>query len=142
MTYASVTDLKAVIPSQDLRLLTDFEGAEAASDTRLEQALADASAEINTWIAKRVTLPLAEPPHVLTVLCRDLAVYRLYLNLGHDTEAMRQLRRSALDLLKQIHAGEVSIGDDTAGQGETTSPGVAMTDGPDRRLTRSSLRGF
>ncbi|ANT39912.1 hypothetical protein RGUI_0839 [Rhodovulum sp. P5] len=142
MAYASVDDLKAVIPGQDLQLLTDFDGTDQPSDTRLAQALDDAAAEINTWIAKRVDLPLADPPHVLTVICRDLAMHRLYANLGHDSTAMRQLRDGALDILRKIHKGEVALGDDTAGSEEPASPGVAMTDGPDRLLTRDSLTGF
>ena len=52
MPYASVDQLKAVIPDTDLALLTDFAGGETASDARLDQALDDATAEINTYIAK------------------------------------------------------------------------------------------
>ncbi|MGB0912014.1 MAG: gp436 family protein [Phaeobacter italicus] len=142
MPYASVTQLKAVIPAGDLALLTDFEGVDAPSDARLEQALEDATALINTHIAKVVTLPLADPPHILTVICRDLAMHRLYINLGHDTEAMTTLRADAMSTLKSIASGKTAIGDDGDGDTTATSPGVAMTDGPARQFTRDSLKGF
>jgi phage gp36-like protein len=142
MPYASVIQLKAVIPTGDLVLLTDFEGADAPSDARLEQALDDATALINTHIAKVVDLPLADPQHILTVICRDLAVHRLYRNLGHDTDAMRTMRRDAMDALGRIASGETAIGDDGDGDSAATSPGVAMTDGPERQFTRDSLKGF
>ncbi|ALF02105.1 gp436 family protein [Salipiger abyssi] len=142
MPYASVDQLKAVIPSGDLALLTDFDGAETPSDARLEQALDDASAEINTYIAKVVSLPIAETPHILTVVCRDLAMHRLYMNLGHGSEVYEALRRDAIATLKSIAKGETAIGDDGDGDSALTSPGVAMTDGPDRLFTRKSLKGF
>lgn len=143
MPYASVIQLKAVIPDADLALLTDFSGAETASDVRLEQALDDATAEINTYIAKVVpSLPLEDPPHILTVICRDLAMHRLYVNLGRNDEVFAQLRKDALGTLKSISRGEVSIGDDGDGETEMTSPGVAMTDGPERQFTRDRLKGY
>ena len=142
MPYASVDQLKAVIPDTDLALLTDFAGGETASDARLDQALDDATAEINTYIAKAFPLPLADPPHILVVICRDLAMHRLYVNLGHAENPFDALRAAALFTLKGIAAGRVSIGDDGDGETERTSPGVAMTDGPERQLTRDSLKGF
>lgn len=141
MAYASADQLKAVIPPSDLQLLTDFEGFELPVDARLSQALDDASAEIDSYIAKVVALPLASPPHILTVICRDLAMHRLYVNLGHDMTAYQRLRGDALATLKSIARGETAIGDDD-GPAELTSPGVAMTDGVERQMTRDRLRGF
>lgn len=141
MPYASVAQLKAVIPPRDLELLTDFEGAAEPSDARLEQALADASAEIDSYIAKVVTLPLANPPHLLTVICRDIAMHRLYVNLGHEMTGFEGLRSNAIDTLKSIRKGETAIGDDD-GPAEVTTPGVAMTEGPEREMTRDKLWGF
>lgn len=142
MSYASVAQLKAVIPPRDLELLTDFEGAAEPSDARLEQALVDASAEIDSYIAKVVSAtPMENPPHLLTVICRDLAMHRLYVNLGHDMETFQRLRSDAIAMLKSIGKGETAIGDDT-GPAEVTTPGVAMTDGPEREMTRDKLWGF
>lgn len=142
MPYATVAQLKAVIPASDLDLLTDFEDAGGPSDARLEQALDDASALIDTYIAKAVTsTPLIDPPHILTVICRDLAMHRLYQNLGNGPTGFEPERDNALDLLRSIARGETAIGDDD-GPAEITSPGVAMTDGPDRQMTRSKLWGF
>jgi len=143
MTYATVDQLKAVIPARDLELLTDFEGDGLASDSRLTQALADATAEINGYIAKVIGGRVLDPaPHILTVICRDLAMHRLYLNLGHEMKVYDGLRKSAIATLKDIANGATAIGDDGDGADQLTSPGVAMIDGPDRLLTRDSLKGF
>lgn len=142
MTYASVDQLKAVIPVRDLELLTDFEGEGEPSDARLAEALADATAEINGYIAKVVSRPLADPPRILMVICRDLAMHRLYLNLGHDMAVYDRLRKSAIETLKDIAAGKTAIGDDGDGPDHITSPGAAMTEGAGRHMTRDSLRGY
>ena len=140
--YATVADLRAVIPARDLDLLARFEGEEGLSaDQRLERALIDASAEIDGYLRRQVSLPLGDPPHVLNVYCRDLALWRLYRNLGHDGERLKALREGAIAWLKDVASGKVGLGDDTDAPRET-SGGVAMTDGPERRLTRSSLRGW
>ena len=143
MTYATVNDIKAVIPAHDLQLLTDQDGAsDTIDDTKLAAALDDATAECNSYIAKRVLLPLADPPHMLKVACRDLAVHRLYANTGNIPEAQDKLQTAAVNYLKMVQDGKVSIGDETGGDEEQTSPGVVMDEGPDRVMTRDSLRRF
>lgn len=141
MTYATVNQLKAVIPARDLELLTDFDSEGEASDARLEQALADATAEIDSYVGK-LLVGVAEAPHILTVHCRDLAMYRLYLNLGHDMEAYKSLRDNAVAFLKSVRDGKTALGDDGDSPAVESTPGVAMTDGPERQMTRDSLRGF
>lgn len=143
MSYAALSDLKAVIPPRDLVQLTDFDGAaDTADDVKLQQALDDASAEIDSRIAKAVDLPLASPPHILAVLCRDLAVHRLYSNIGMVTEAQTKLRDSAVAFLEKVGQGLLSLGGTGGEPPQTASPGVAMTDGPERLLTRDRLKGF
>lgn len=140
MAFATIAQLKAVIPVRDLELLTDFEGIDLPSDTRLEQALDDASAEISGYVGKLIA-GLADVPHVLTVICRDLAMHRLYINLGHETNPYEGLRKTHLVWLASVKKGDVSLGDDD-GTVIESSPGVAMTDGPEREFTRASLKGY
>lgn len=144
MTYATVDHLKAVIPAQDLILLTDWEGAaDTPDDARLLSALEDATAIVNGWIAKRVRLPLAEPPQMLKVVTRDLALHRLYLNrTGVIPDAVKALHDGAMAYLKDVAAGEVSIGDETAADTAETSPGMVLVEGEDPTFTRTTLRGF
>lgn len=143
MTYATVDDLKAVIPSADLERLTDWDGAsDAVDDVKLLQALNDATAEINGYIAKKVTLPLADPPDMLRVICRDMAMHRLHANTGMVTEDGQKLRDAAISYLKMVSEGKISIGDETGGDEAQTSQGVVMDDGPDRVMTRDSLGSF
>jgi phage gp36-like protein len=144
MTYATTADLQDAIPAQDLRLLTDRDGAADTVDiSKLQAALEDANAEIDGWIAKRVTLPLADPPRMLNVVCRDLALHRLYVNASATVpDAVEKLREGQLAYLKSVSRGEVSIGDETSGDEITTSPGVVLDEGEAPVFTRDTLEGF
>ena len=143
MTYALITDLKATIPNRDLELLSDMDGAVGTvDDARLEAALRDAAAEINGYIAKAVQLPLQSPPDMLRVVCRDLAVHRLYANVGRVTETQDKLRDSALAYLRMVRDGKTSIGDADGGAEIHTSAGSMTIEGPDRVMSRDSLRNF
>lgn len=149
MAYASIADFRAGIPLRDLIALTDLdEGTGEVNEARLQAALDDASAEIDSYVAKALSgEPLTrlkvEPPRILKVICRNLALHQLYVNIGHDMEARRSLREDAITFLKSVARGETALGDGgSVIEPEVTTPGIAMTDGPDRQMTRDRLRGF
>lgn len=143
MTYATVDDLKQTIPIRDLALLTDFDGAgETVDDARLEAALRDGTAEVNGMISKVVSLPLDNPPDMLRVVCRDIAIHRLYANAGRVTETQEKLRDAAMSYLRMIRDGKVSIGDSEGGAEVEASEGAMTIEGPERVFTRDSLRRF
>lgn len=143
MTYATAQDLVDRIPERDLQLLTDFSGAANAVDARkITDALEDATAQINSYIAKVVTLPLAETPAMLSVVCRDLARYRLYANIGRVTETETKLHDAAVAYLRSVRDGAASIGDETAENTVEASEGAVSVEGPDRVMTRDSLQSF
>lgn len=144
MTYATAEQLIAAFPQQDLVLLTDRSGAPDAIDTgRVTSALEDATAQIDGYIAKRVKLPLADPPRMLAVVCRDLAIHRIYANgLATVPETVKALNEAAVMWLKMVARGDLSIGDETSGDEVQTSPGVVLTEGEPPAFTRDTLKGF
>ncbi len=79
---------------------------------------------------------------MLSVICRDLAVYRLYAHAGRITETQDKLRDEAIRYLRNVADGTLSIGDEIAGDQIETSPGVVIDEGPDRVMTRDKLRSF
>lgn len=82
----------------------------AVDETAVTRALADAAEEIDACLARKYALPLDPPPPLLARLAADIAVYRL----AHTADALTDERRrrcdDALDLLRRIAAGEVSLG--------------------------------
>jgi phage gp36-like protein len=144
MSYASVAEFKAGIPERDLVNLTDLavDATGEVQDARIQEALDDASSEIDSYIAKRVTVPMNPVPRILKVVCRDLALHRLYVNIGHSMDARKSLRDDAIGYLKSVARGDAALGDGGDIAPTVTSPGVAMTEGPERQLTRDRLTGF
>lgn len=143
MSYATIAEFKAGIPRRDLVALTDLDyGTDTIDDGRIQAALDDATAEIDSYIAKAVTLPLDPVPRILRTLCRDLALHRLYVNIGHSMEARKSLRDDAVAFLRSVSRGDAALGDGAGVPPEIVTPGVAMTDGAERQLTRDSLKGF
>jgi len=144
MSYASIAEFKAGIPERDLVALTDLalEAEGEVQDARIQAALDDASAEIDSYIAKVVPVPLTPVPRILKVICRDLALHRLYVNIGHNMEARKSLRDDAIGYLKSVARGDAALGDGGEVPPQITTPGVAMTEGPERQMTRDRLRGY
>ena len=56
-------------------------------------------------------------------------------------EQLITVRFGVILAVRDIASGKIAIGDDDT-PAQQTSGGVAMTDGPDRLLTRDSLRGY
>lgn len=95
-------------------------------------ALADATAEIDTYVGVRHRLPLASVPEVLARLCCDIALYRLSVDAGSHTEEKRKRYEDAVALLRRIASGEVSLG--LATPAEQESSGYAFFEAPPKRF--------
>jgi len=78
VSYATAQDVINRYPNRDLVQLTNEDPAATTINvTPITQALSDASAEIDGYIEGRFTLPLIDPPAVLTRLATDLAMFRM-----------------------------------------------------------------
>lgn len=107
--YATIQDMINRFGEDELKLLTDRDGSLGAiADLVLDQALADASAEIDGYLGGRYQLPLPTVPAVLTRICCDIARYLL-----HDEQAPEQLQKryeSSIKFLRSLGNGELSLG--------------------------------
>ena len=152
MTYAAPSDMIARYPNRDLVQLTNEDPAQTTvNQTVLQQALADASAEIDGYLEGRFALPLADPPAVLNRLACDLAMYRLQaLRPLHDLAEARRRYDDALTLLMRVADGTLTLGLAPDNQEPGEAAGAVVTDAggdsagtPARRVfSRGSLKGF
>lgn len=109
MSYATVTDLQDRIGVVRLAQLTDMEDPPTGVPDSVvaERALADASAEIDSYLMGRYALPLASVPAVLRVHCLVIAFYRL---LGDRAEeVVREDYKASINFLMQVAQGKVSL---------------------------------
>jgi phage gp36-like protein len=142
MSYATPQDIINRYSSQDLVQLTNEDpAASAVNATVLQQALDDASAEIDGYLGARFVLPLADPPSVLARLACDIAMYRVQsLRPIHDLADARKRYDDAIAMLTRVAAGELTLG--IAADGREPASGVEPADGPARTFSRKSMKGF
>lgn len=116
MDYATLTHLTQRYAERDLRNITD-DDAQALDTVRAAQALADASAEIDSYLSVRYLLPLQDhagaPMAAPTILVRcacDIAIYRLQtLRPADDIKDARLRYEDVVKLLKAIARGDVQL---------------------------------
>lgn len=134
MSYAAIDDLVSRFGESEIIQLTDREVSGALDDAVAQQALDDASAEIDGYLQSRYTLPLATVPAALARVCADIARYRLYDD--HASEQIRDRYRDAIRWLEGVSRGNVSLG--LADDGSApTSGGTANVVADGRAFARS-----
>jgi Mu-like prophage protein gp36 len=104
MAYAAATDFIARFGADELLQLSGSSGDSPA----LDQALADAGNEIDSYLAVRYQLPLSTVPPVLARVACDIARYRLW-DQGASEEVAN---RYAADVkwLSSVANGSVLLG--------------------------------
>lgn len=89
MTYATLSDLIDRFGAEELTQLTDRDGVGDLGQAVIDQALADAGAVIDGYLAGRYTLPLTPVPAILVGYACDLARERLYKDAATETVIRR-----------------------------------------------------
>ena len=144
MSYATPTDMEARFSNRDLVQLSNEDPTATTVNTAvLTTALADASAQIDTYLDARFALPLADPPAVLTQIAVDIAMYKLQtLRPLADLAGARQRYDDAIAALQKIAAGTMTIGPAADGREAAIAPGSEMLETSRRVFSRRRLRGF
>lgn len=111
MSYCTQADIETRFGQLELAQLTDRTGAGVPDGVAVAAAIADASAEIDGYIAARYTLPLNAIPKIITRIAVDVALYQLFLarRMG-ATEEVRYRYTDARKMLENIAAGKLSLG--------------------------------
>src|SRR5690554_6477766 len=82
MAYVNSTEMIARFGELEMIQLTDRDNATGEVDLAvLDAAIADAEAEVDSYISVRYAIPLASVPDIVKSMTADIARYRLY-----DTE--------------------------------------------------------
>ncbi|MFN7400564.1 MAG: gp436 family protein [Sandaracinobacter sp.] len=119
--------------------LTDEAGTGVIDAARLDAALQDAQALIDSYLGARYQVPLALPaPAPIPTLTFDLAVARLYR--GELPDGVEAKRDEAVRLLKDLAAGKAAI--PVAPAPTTTSPAPVLVEPHDRLFSRKRMGGF
>jgi len=139
MSYCTKQDLIDRFGYDELINLTDRRNTGVIDDTVLSQAIADASAEMDGYLASRYSLPLITVPQALKPLCCDIARYKLY-----DEQASEQVTKrfdAAIKFLFSVSKGEISLGVDSLGS-KAISTDLAQMQSAGSVFSRKKSQGF
>lgn len=135
MAYATEEDMRRVCGDE---FVTDVTPADATGPSlTIDQALDDASAEIDAHLSARYDLPLASTPPVLRRPCIDIAAYHLANAHTRLTNTIEDRYKAAVELMKLIATGKAGLGRDEPSskvEGSTTgsSSGADFSANPRR----------
>lgn len=142
MSYSALTDIKKLIPETVVIQLTDDENAGSLNQARVDEAIASADAEIDSYCGGRYTVPFTTVPDIVKKISVDIAIYNLYsrrVEVIPETRAERY--KNAIRQLEAIATGKISIGETEEDVPETGGVKINTT-ADDRIFTKDTLSGF
>lgn len=101
--YATRNDLEARFGEGELQQLEMMQTV----GNSIEEALQDASEEIDSYIAVKYVLPLPSTPSTLKRIACNIARYRLYFQ--QPTEEIENRYKAEIDFLKRIADGKATL---------------------------------
>lgn len=110
-------------------MLTSDAGSSVVNTVRLERGLADASAQVDGYLARRFAIPLLDAstlqpvvPDVIKRLTGDIARYLMTGTHIRETEAIRNRYKDAVELLDKIAKGQSTVGVELALASSPSAP--------------------
>ncbi len=156
MAYSAQTDIETRISASVIISLTDDEKLATTATTvtaaivlnsditaRITAAIADADAEIDSYIRKQYTVPLSSTPQQIKRISVDLATYFLHTRRRSEMgipEDVFAIRRDAIAYLKGVNTGHVDLG--ISPPPAASAAVVAETDSEDQAFTVDTLKNF
>ncbi|ENV71902.1 hypothetical protein F946_01357 [Acinetobacter johnsonii ANC 3681] len=101
--YATRNDLEARFGEGELQQLESMQTV----GNSIEEALQDASEEIDSYIAVRYVLPLPNTPSTLKRIACNIARYRLYFQ--QPIEEVENRYKAEIDFLKRVADGKATL---------------------------------
>ena len=148
MPYATVSEYVALYGERETILFTNTENTDPAASydpIKVEEALSDATDEVDGYISKRYATPLVSPPTIARGWVKAIARLKLAEGTGRVPDAVKEAADRATRQLEQLAANKLNLpipeGSAPAAPVET---GAAMTSG-DRvapLFSNGALDGF
>ncbi|MGE8653501.1 MAG: gp436 family protein [Acinetobacter gandensis] len=101
--YATQNDLEARFGEGEFQ---ELEAMQSVGNS-IEEAIQDASEEIDSYIAVRYVLPLPTTPSTLKRIACNIARYRLYFQ--QPTEEVENRYKAEIDFLKRVADGKATL---------------------------------
>ncbi len=141
MAYITTTDILTQLPEDTLIELTDDDGTGEINQTVVDQAIADADAEVDAYCGTKYAVPFATPHPILKKCSIDIAIKNIFARRVDELpEARRRAYDNTVRILRDIASGTISLGVDPEPAAKTE--GGPATNITDRVFTKDSLENF
>jgi phage gp36-like protein len=114
MPYATRADIEDRRGTEFLEIIADRDDDGTPEDAAIDAALADASALIDSYLAKRYDLPFTVAPDLLVPLAVDIAIHYLADRLSVGTKENRKRYEDAVTTLRALADGKMNLAVDPA----------------------------
>lgn len=112
--YATKADMLSRFGEREVIALTDRDNLGVVDDAVLDAALAEASSEIEPYLAPRHKMPLASVPKIVIGFACDIARYRLCGSGVTLTDDIRDRYKDAIKFFEQVAKGVIGLGLDSS----------------------------
>ncbi|HXE75320.1 MAG TPA: DUF1320 domain-containing protein [Candidatus Xenobia bacterium] len=140
MAYCTQSDLLNQLTEAELIQLTDDAQAGTVDTTKVDAALAAATATIDAYAGGRYALPL-QPSEKIKQLCADLAIYELEKRRRRIREATLAARDAALAFLRDLALGRAVLDQPSGAAAQSSGATVKKTEA-ERIFSEENLEGF
>lgn len=152
MVYCTVSEVLDMLKADMLNVIIGDDYIEdekeriKAVTPYAEQAVDDAQAEIDGYLAKRYNVPFSKTPKVINKFAKDIALYNLVSRKGVDESEREKtyLTRynSAIAFLTKVAEGKIDIGVPEGNSTEDAAKNGFSMKSSRRTFTRDSMRGW
>lgn len=140
MAYVTLDQLQKSFGQAELIQLTDRNKTGAVDMDVLQRAIDDVTADIDSYLAGRYTLPLNIVPPNLVRIASDLVRYQLYdIKVP---ELVKERRDDAIAYLTKVSNGVANLGATATGEPVQATSGGVKSVAPGRVFTDESLSGY
>lgn len=141
MAYSELTNIQDLLPDVNLIQLTDDEDTGAINEDTIDEAIAQADAEIDLYCSPRYTVPFSPVPAVIKKFSVDIAIYNLYSRKVEEIPETRSDRyKNAIKQLEAIAAGTLLIEIEEEGAADSGIKASATKD--DRIFTLTTMQNM
>jgi phage gp36-like protein len=141
MAYAVLANFIALFGEREIIALTDRAMTGTVNETLLNEAVAQASAEIDRKLASRYKLPFSRVTPALTRICCDMTRYYLSGAEANETDAVVARYKQALKDLDAVRDGREGLGLDEDAAPVTDS-GAVRVNAPRRQFSAGKLSDY
>ncbi|MBU0969209.1 MAG: DUF1320 domain-containing protein [Proteobacteria bacterium] len=142
MAYCTTADIESKIDKDELIRLTDDAGAGTPDTTKIQEAITEAGAEIDSYCARLHTVPFPDPvPAMIVKVCKDIAVYNVYSLKNAAPEDCEDRYERSVAYLKNVARGIVDLGAGSPEEVDDGGPETIKT-ASDSIFTLGKMEGF